>query len=98
MATSKLLTYEWDKRKETSNIKNHGVSFHEASTVFLDIFSMTFYDPGHSDDEDRFITLGITNTGRCLFVSHTDRGEIIRIISAREATKKERIGYEKANR
>jgi len=53
MATSKLLTYEWDKRKKTSNIKNHGVSFHEASTVFLDIFSMTFYAPEPSDDEDR---------------------------------------------
>jgi uncharacterized DUF497 family protein len=74
MATSSLLTYEWDKRKESSNIKDHGVSFHEASTVFLDVFSMTF------------------------FVSHTDRGAVTRIISAREATKKERDGYEKASR
>jgi uncharacterized DUF497 family protein len=58
MATSNQLTYEWDKRKEVSNIKVHGVSFHEASTVFLDPLSMSFYDPDHSDDEDRFITYG----------------------------------------
>ena len=98
MATSNQLTYEWDKRKETTNIKKHGVSFHEASTVFLDELSMSFYDPDHSDDENRFITLGIAANGRCLFVSHADRGTATRIISAREATKKEREGYEKANR
>lgn len=98
MATSNLLTYEWDKRKEASNIKNHGVSFHEASTVFLDPHSMSFYDPDHSDDEDRFITLGIAATGKILFLSHTDRGMVTRIISAREATKKECEEYEKANR
>ncbi len=97
MASSILLTYEWNKRKEAINIKAHGVSFHEASTVFLDELSMTFYDPAHSDDEDRFITLGVTTTGRLLFVSHTDRGNVTRIISAREATKKERTGYEKPN-
>lgn len=98
MATSNQLAYEWDKRKEATNIKKHGVSFHEASTVFLDELSMSFYDPDHSDDENRFITLGIAANGRCLFVSHTDRGTATRIISAREATKKEREGYEKANR
>ncbi len=98
MATSNLLTYEWDKRKEATNIKNHGVSFHEASTVFLDPLSMSFYDPDHSGSEDRFITLGIATTGKMLFVSHTDRGAVTRIISAREATKKEREGYEKASR
>jgi uncharacterized DUF497 family protein len=98
MATSNLLTYEWDKRKEVSNIKRHGVSFHEASTVFLDPLSISFYDPDHSDNEDRFITMGIAVTGKILFVSHTDRGMVTRIISAREATKKECEGYEKANR
>ena len=98
MGTSSPLSYEWDKRKESSNIKDHGVSFHEASTVFLDVFSMTFYDPDNSDCEDRFITLGIATTGKLLFISHTDRGTVTRIISAREATKKEREGYEKANR
>lgn len=95
MATSNLLTYEWDKRKEASNIKKHGVSFHEASTVFLDSVSLTFFDPDNSDDEDRFITLGIATTGRMLFISHTDRGTVTRLISAREATKKEREEYEK---
>jgi uncharacterized DUF497 family protein len=98
MGISELLTYEWDKRKEVSNIKDHGVSFHEASTVFLNALSMSFYDPDHSDYEDRFITLGIATTGRLLFISHTDRGAVTRIISAREATRKEREGYEKANR
>ncbi|HIJ94483.1 MAG TPA: BrnT family toxin [Desulfuromonadales bacterium] len=92
------MTYEWDKRKEISNIKRHGVSFHEASTVFLNPLSMSFYDPDHSDDEDRFITLGFATTGKLLFISHTDRGTVTRIISAREATKKECEGYEKANR
>jgi uncharacterized DUF497 family protein len=95
MALSNLLTYEWNKRKEASNIRKHGVSFHKASTVFLDTLSMTFYDPDHSDSEDRFITLGVTATGRLLIVSHTDRETITRIINAREATKKEREGYEK---
>jgi uncharacterized protein len=98
MATPNQLTYEWDKRKEASNIKVHGVSFREASTVFLDPLSMSFYDPDHSDDEDRFITLGIATTGKLLFISHTDRGTVTRIISVREATKKECEGYEKASR
>lgn len=98
MASANQLTYEWDKRKEAANIKNHGVSFHEASTVFLDPLSMSFYDPDHSDDEDRFITLGMATTGKMLFISHTDRGAVTRIISAREATRKECEGYEKAKR
>ena len=98
MATLNLLTYEWDKCKEAFNIKNHGLSFHEASTAFLDPLSLSFYDPDHSDYEDRFITLGMAKTGKLLFVSHTDRGMVTRIISAREATKKECEGYEKANR
>lgn len=97
MTTLNFLIYEWDKRKEASNIKNHGISFHETSTVFLDPLSMTFYDPDHSESEDRFITLGIATTGKLLFISHTDRGTVIRIFSAREATKKEGEGYEKAN-
>jgi hypothetical protein len=89
-----MLTFEWDKRKELANIRNHGVSFHEASTVFLDPLSMTFYDPDHAEDEDRYITLGMTKNGRLLFVSHADRGDRVRIISAREASKLERNGYE----
>ena len=89
-----MLTFEWDKRKELANIRKHGVSFHEASTVFLDPLSMTFYDPDHAEDEDRYITLGMTNNGRLLFVSHADRGDRVSIISAREASKLERNGYE----
>lgn len=89
-----MLTFEWDKRKEVANIRKHGVSFHEASTVFLDPLSMTFYDPDHAEDEDRYITLGMTKNGRLLFVSHADRGERVRIISAREASKLERNAYE----
>ena len=89
-----MLTFEWDKRKELANIRKHGVSFHEASTVFLDPLSMTFYDPDHAEDEDRYITLGMTKNGRLLFVSHADRGDRVRIISAREASKLERNGYE----
>jgi uncharacterized DUF497 family protein len=89
-----MLTFEWDKRKEASNIRKHGVSFHEASTVFLDPLSMTFYDPDHAEDEDRYITLGMAKNGRLLFVSHADRGDRVRIISAREASKQERNSYE----
>lgn len=89
-----MLTFEWDKRKELANIRKHGVSFHEASTVFLDPLSMTFFDPDHAEDEDRYITLGMTKNGRLLFVSHADRGDRVRIISAREASKLERNGYE----
>ena len=90
-----MLTFEWDKRKEATNIRKHGVSFHEASTVFLDPLSMTFYDPDHAEDEDRYITLGMAKNGRLIFVSHADRGDRVRIISAREASKRERNGYER---
>ena len=89
-----MLTFEWDKRKEAVNIRKHGASFHEASTVFLDPLSMTFYDPDHAEDEDRYITLGMTKNGRLLFVSHADRGDRVRVSSAREASKLERNGYE----
>jgi len=89
-----MLTFEWDKRKEAANIRKHGVSFHEASTVFLDPLSMTFYDPDHAEVEDRYITLGMAKNGRILFVSHADREDRVRIISAREASKLERNGYE----
>jgi len=89
-----MLTFEWDKRKEAANIRKHGVSFHEASTVFLDPLSMTFYDPDHAEDEDRYVTLGMAKNGQLIFVSHADRGDRVRIISAREASKLERNGYE----
>jgi uncharacterized DUF497 family protein len=90
-----MLTFEWDKRKDAANIRKHGVSFHEASTVFLDPLSVTFYDPDHAEDEDRYLTLGMAKNGRLLFVSHADREDRVRIISAREASKQERNGYER---
>jgi uncharacterized DUF497 family protein len=86
--------FEWDDAKAASNFQKHGVTFGEAATVFDDPLAVTFYDPDHSDDDDRFLTIGLSAAGRTLIVSHTDRGDRIRIISAREATRAERKGYE----
>ncbi|OIN85565.1 MAG: hypothetical protein AUJ21_12725 [Anaerolineae bacterium CG1_02_58_13] len=91
------MDFEWDPRKAEINLRKHGVSFTEAGTVFGDDLAITVPDPDHSDDEDRFITLGWSNRRRLLMVSHTDRGDHIRIISARELTKVERKEYEEAN-
>jgi uncharacterized DUF497 family protein len=85
---------EWDEDKAASNERKHGVSFTEAQTVFGDPLSLTGYDPDHSEEEDRYITMGTSVENRLLVVSHTDRGDKIRIISAREATRKERRDYE----
>ncbi len=89
-----MISFAWDSRKETSNTRKHGVSFHEASTVFGDPLSLTFSDPDHSVGESRYVTLGLSVSGRLLLVAHADHGETIRIISAREATRGERRGYE----
>ena len=83
------LTFEWDKRKATGNLKKHGVSFEEAATAFADPFSLTIDDPEHSEDEDRFILIGQSFKNRAVVVVHTDRKGTIRIISARKATKRE---------
>ena len=91
------MIFEWDPRKSASNLRKHGVSFAEAGTVFGDELSITIPEPDHSDQEDRFITIGWSNLHRLLMVAHTDRGENIRIISARELTKAERKEYEEAN-
>jgi hypothetical protein len=80
--------------KAATNLRKHGVSFDEAATVFADGLSYVFPDPDHSDDETRFLIIGISEAGRILVVSHMDRGEQSRIISAREATRKERNFYE----
>ncbi len=88
------MKFEWDPIKASSNLKKHGVSFYEAATVFGDYLSQTFNDPDHSEDEIRFITIGETNHGRIILVAHTDRGDYIRIISARLATRRERKEYE----
>lgn len=89
-------TVEWDPLKAETNLKKHQVSFEEASTVFDDPLFITFLDIEHSDDEDRYITLGLSQRGRLLLIAHTDRNNAIRIISARKATKNERQFYEKA--
>jgi len=84
----------WDPRKAAANLRKHGVAFEEAATVFRDTLSVTGFDPDHSVDERRFITFGISNTGRVVVVSHTDEGSTIRLISARFATRRERKIYE----
>ena len=85
---------EWDRAKAAQNIVKHGVSFEEAATVLRDPLSTTGVDPDHSLGEQRFITFRVSRRGRLLVVSHTDRDDIIRIISAREATRRERTIYE----
>ncbi len=88
------MEFEWDADKATRNLAKHGVSFHEAATVFGDPLALTYFDPDHSEDEDRFLTFGQSSAGRLLVVSHTDRGDRTRIISARRMTPKERRVYE----
>jgi len=89
-----VVHFEWDTGKAAANLGKHGVSFDEAATVFADVLSATARDPDHSRGESRLLTFGMSSTGRILVVSHTDRGAIIRIISARPATRYERKIYE----
>lgn len=89
--------FEWNENKATLNLKNHKISFTEAATVFIDSLAITILDPEHSFDEEREITVGWSNRLRLLLVAHTERGERIRIISARELTRTEREAYEKGN-
>ena len=88
------LVFEWDHRKAKSNIRKHGVSFEEASTVFSDVWSRTIDDPLHSDDEERYVILGESDRRRLLVVVFTEREDRIRIISANRATRQERKNYE----
>ncbi len=89
------LQFEWDKKKATSNLKDHKVSFDEASTVFVDPLAYIFDDEDHSLDEHREIIIGHSILNRLLLVSFTERmADLIRIISAREVTKQERQDYE----
>jgi uncharacterized DUF497 family protein len=88
------MTFEWDPLKAKSNLWKHRVSFAEASTALLDPLSKTALDPNHSADEYRFITFGMSARQRLLVVSYTERHEIIRLISARLATRGEREIYE----
>jgi uncharacterized DUF497 family protein len=90
-----VLRFEWDEQKNQSNIRKHKVSFHEAQSVFYDPNAKLIHDPDHSDDEERFVMLGMTKTLRLLIVCHCYRAndEIIRIISARQAHSEERRQY-----
>ena len=88
------LFFEWNENKASTGFKKHGVSFEEATTVFGDTLSITINDPLHSIDEDRFIIVGHSYKNRLMVVVHTERGDKIRIISARLATRKERNFYE----
>jgi uncharacterized DUF497 family protein len=88
------MQFEWDPKKAAINLRDHKVSFEEASTALEDELSLTGDDPDHSINEARSITFGISSAGRLLAVSHTERGECIRIISARPATRAERKLYE----
>ncbi|HEY5270714.1 MAG TPA: BrnT family toxin [Anaerolineales bacterium] len=91
------MIFEWNSRKAEANLRKHSVSFTEAGTVFGDGLAITVPDPDHSKDEDRYITIGWSNRRRLLMIAHTDRGERIRIISARELTGSERKAYEEEN-
>jgi uncharacterized DUF497 family protein len=88
------MEFEWNNEKAASNLAKHGVSFEEAKTVFDDPLYVDFYDPDHSEDEERYLIVGQSNRGRLLMVSYTERRNSIRLISAREVTRTEREAYE----
>lgn len=88
------MQFAWDPAKAAENLTKHGVSFEEAATVFRDTLSQTGQDPDHSVDEERFVTFGLSTGGRLLVVAYTERGDTIRIISARTARPGERTIYE----
>jgi hypothetical protein len=87
-------SFEWDPKKAASNLKDHGVSFEEATTVFGDILAMNMPDPDHSEGEQRFLVLGMSGQSRLVVVSYAERPPRTRIISARLATSRERRTYE----
>lgn len=92
------MRFEWDPGNAAKNLATHGVSFEQAATVFRDVLSATGADPDHSFDEERFVTFGISTSGRLLVIAHTDHDDTIRIISARPATPSERKIYEEDSR
>ena len=89
------LRFEWEPRKASTNLKKHGISFEEAKSVFFDESAKLISDPDHSEDEDRFILLGVSHSLRVILVCHCYRseGNFVRIISARKATPKESKAY-----
>jgi uncharacterized protein len=88
------MEFEWDKQKAKLNLLKHSILFEEAQTVFDDPLYVDFYDPDHSENEDRYIILGESLNSRVLLVSYTERGDKIRLISARQVTKQELIAYQ----
>ena len=93
-STCMALQIEWSASKTRGNLRKHGVSFAEAATVFADPLSLTVPEPVHSIGEYRFATIGRSSLGRTLVVVHADRGDNIRIVSSRLATRRERSQYE----
>jgi hypothetical protein len=89
------MRFEWDPKKAATNLRKHGVSFQEAATVFGDLLAITFQDPDHSENEERQMTFGLSLQNRLIVVSHTERKDRTRIISARLMDRKERVIYEK---
>ena len=90
-----MIRFEWDLPKASANLKKHEVSFDEAKSVFYDEFAVQFFDEEHASSEERFLMLGMSSGARLLLVCHCERmhGEVIRIISARKATKRESMFY-----
>lgn len=88
------MEFEWDSGKATTNKRKHGITFQEAATVFGDPLAITFNDPDHSVDEQRFLTFGTTKAGKMVIVSHTESSSKMRMISARSMTRQERKIYE----
>ncbi len=91
------MEFEWNPEKAIINRRKHGISFQSATTVFNDSLSITFPDPDHSMGENRYVIIGMSELGQLLVVSHTDRENYTRIISARKATRPERKFYEESN-
>ncbi len=91
-----MIRFEWDPAKAAANLKKHQVSFYEAKSVFFDDFAVQFFDEDHSSDEARFLMLGMSAGAKLLLVCHCERedGEVIRIISARKATRRESAFYQ----
>jgi uncharacterized DUF497 family protein len=88
------MRFDWDPDKARRNLEKHGVSFEEAATVFSDPLYLDFFDPEHSEEENRYIRVGCSSQKRVLVIAYTERGDQTRIISARPATKHERQAYE----
>ena len=90
------LRFTWDPAKAAANLRKHGVSFLEASTAFADPLSITIPDPDHSVGEERFVLIALSDRQHLVVVAHVERGDLIRIISARPANRRERKTYEEA--